>query len=87
MKFLTTLGVVLTRLRDEDAVDPQFQELGAKHAALGVRAKHFAPMEEALIETIRDELGSGFSPGLEALWRKAFRMIAARMIRRGDIPD
>ncbi len=86
MKFMTTLGVILVRLKDDDAVEEQFRELGAKHAALGVEAAHFAPMEEALIETIAAELGEEATPELEALWRKAFRKISERMIRRGGLP-
>ncbi len=86
MKFMTTLGVVLARLRDEDAVDTQFRELGAKHASLGVHAAHFAPMEEALIETIATELGDEATPELLALWRRAFEAISDRMISRGGIP-
>lgn len=86
MKFMTTLGVVLARLRDEDAVDTQFRELGAKHASLGVHAAHFPPMEDALIETIAAELGGEATPELLALWRRAFEAIADRMISRGGIP-
>ena len=86
MKFMTTLGVILTRLRDEDAVDESFQELGVKHAALGVQVRHFKPMENALIGTLMDELGTGFTSEVEALWRRAFQTIAERMIRRGNIP-
>jgi hemoglobin-like flavoprotein len=85
MKFMTTLGVILARLRDSDAVDAQFKELGSKHAALGVSAAHFAPMEEALMETLGKELGTAFTPELETLWRRAFQAMAARMIRRGGI--
>ena len=87
MKFMTTLGVILTRLRDEDAVDERFKELGVKHAALGVQAQHFEPMENALIETLRGELGASFTSELDALWRRAFQTISERMIRRGNISE
>lgn len=87
MKFMTTLGVILARLDDESAVDPQFQELGKRHTSLGVLSTHFAPMEEALIDTLRHALGSGLTPELEKLWRRAFGEISSRMIQRGNIPD
>lgn len=85
MKFMTTLGLVMARIRDEESVDEQFRELGVKHAALGVHAADFEPMEEALIDTIAAELGDEATPELKALWRKAFREISSRMIRRGGI--
>ncbi|OBY27014.1 globin domain-containing protein [Leisingera sp. JC1] len=86
MKFMTTLGVIIARLNDESAVAPQFQELGKTHASLGVLSKHFAPMEEALIDTLHHALGKQMTGELETLWRTAFKEIAAKMIERGDIP-
>ncbi|MBY6055080.1 globin domain-containing protein [Leisingera daeponensis] len=87
MKFMTTLGVILAKLKDETAVASQFQELGRTHASLGVLAPHFAPMEDALIDTLHHALGKEMTPELEALWRKAFKEIAGQMIRRGSIPN
>ena len=86
MKFMTTLGVIVARLNDESAVAPQFQALGKTHASLGVLTEHFAPMEEALIDTLRHALGKEMTLELEALWRTAFKEIAVKMIERGDIP-
>ncbi len=87
MKFMTTLGVILAKLDDESAVDPHFQELGKRHASLGVHTSHFAPMEEALVDSLRNALGEEFTPELEALWRRAFEEISARMIQRGGIQN
>ncbi|WP_368041105.1 globin domain-containing protein [Leisingera sp. ANG59] len=86
MKFMTTLGVILAKLNDESAVSTQFQELGKTHASLGVLTPHFAPMEEALIDTLRNALGKEMTPELEGLWRVAFKEIAGKMIQRGNIP-
>lgn len=87
MKFMTTLGVILAKLNDEGAVSSQFQQLGKTHASLGVLIPHFAPMEEALIDTLRHALGKEMTPELEALWREAFEKIAEQMIQRGNIPS
>ncbi|KIC33542.1 globin domain-containing protein [Leisingera sp. ANG-S5] len=86
MKFMTTLGVIIARLNDESAVAPQFQQLGKTHASLGVLTDHFAPMEEALIDTLRHALGKEMTLELEALWRSAFKEISVKMIERGEIP-
>ena len=87
MKFMTTLGVILAKLNDESAVAAHFQELGKKHASLGVQTLHFAPMGDALIDTPRHALRKDLTPELEKLWRQAFEEIADRMIQRGGIPD
>ncbi|KIC19193.1 globin domain-containing protein [Leisingera sp. ANG-DT] len=86
MKFMTTLGVIIARLNDESAVAPQFQQLGKTHASLGVLTDHFAPMEEALIDTLRHALGKEMTLELETLWRSAFKEISVKMIERGEIP-
>lgn len=86
MKFMTTLGVIIARLNDENAVAPQFQELGRTHASLGILREHFPPMEEALIDTLRHALGKEMTLELEALWRTAFKEIGSKMIERGGIP-
>ncbi|KIC26540.1 MULTISPECIES: globin domain-containing protein [unclassified Leisingera] len=86
MKFMTTLGVIIARLNDESAVAPQFQQLGKTHASLGVLTDHFAPMEEALIDTLRHALGKEMTLELEAMWRTAFKEISVKMIERGEIP-
>ncbi len=86
MKFMSTLGVIVEKLNDEDFSEAQYNGLGRKHAMLGIKAAHFAPMGEALIETLRAGLGEDFTPELEAAWRKAYDKVSANMIRRGAIP-
>ena len=85
MKFMTTLGTIIGNLEDPEAQGDRFAELGRGHALIGVKAAHFAPMGEALIETLREELGAAFSPEMEAAWRAAYDELAARIIRRGRI--
>jgi nitric oxide dioxygenase len=85
MKFMTTLGTVLGAVADEPEAVARLAELGRGHALIGVRAEHFAPMGEALIETLAGELGGDFTPALEAAWRAAYADIAARIIAAGRI--
>ena len=72
---------------DEDEVSNEFTDLGRTHRSLGVHRGDFTPMEEALIDTLRIELGDEFTEDLERAWRAAFEEVSARMIGRGDIPD
>ncbi|WP_347310236.1 globin domain-containing protein [Defluviimonas sp. SAOS-178_SWC] len=85
MKFITTLDSIIGNLESPEALGDRFADLGRGHALLGVKAAHFAPMGEALLETLRDELGEGFTPELESAWRTAYDALAARIIRRGEI--
>ena len=87
MKFMTTLDLILQKLDREDELEGEIAELGTTHRSLGVHAKDFGPMEEALIDTLREGMGEKFSPELESAWRKAYAELSANMIERGGIPD
>ncbi len=86
MKFMTTLAVIVEKLNDDDVGAAQYTGLGRQHASLGIEAAHFAPMGEALMDTLRAGLGADFTPDLEAAWRKAYAQVSDNMIRRGAVP-
>ena len=86
MKFMTTLEVIVQRLGDPDAVEPQYTGLGQTHRSLGVVARHFEPMEEALMDTLREATGAAFTSQVEAAWRAAYDEVRRAMVRLGDIP-
>lgn len=85
MKFMTTLGIIVSRLNDDASSAEQYLGLGKLHATLGVERSQFEPMGEALMDTLREGLGEDFTPELEAAWRKAYDHVADTMIRRGAI--
>ncbi|MGR3759641.1 globin domain-containing protein [Roseobacteraceae bacterium NS-SX3] len=87
MKFMTTLGRILSALRDPEALSGKLAELGKFHAAIGVTGAQFAPMEEALVDTMHHVLGSDMSSELERAWRTAFKEVSEEMERLGGIPQ
>jgi len=87
MKFMTTLDVIVQKLDHEEQIADQYSGLGKAHATMRVHAADFAPMEEALIETMRNALGDEFTSELEHAWRKAYAVVSSNMIRRGGIKD
>jgi hemoglobin-like flavoprotein len=87
MKFMTTLDVVVQRLDSEEEIEEQYLGLGRLHKTLGIQAADFAPMEEALMDTLRNALGDDFDAELESAWRAAYGTVSANMIQRGKIGD
>ncbi|MCA8881693.1 MAG: globin [Rhodobacteraceae bacterium] len=85
MRFMSTLGVIVDNLGQPEAVEARFADLGVSHAALGITRAHFPPMEEALIDTLRNELGAGMTEETEAAWRAAYEEVAARIMAKGNI--
>lgn len=80
MKFLTTLAVIVDDLDRPEALAARLDEIGRSHATLGVRAAHYVPMEEALIDTLRAQLGDALDPATEAAWRAGYREVAQRIL-------
>ena len=87
MKFLSTLDAIVQKLDSGEGPDQDFLDLSKMHASLGVTRKDFAPMEEAVLETLREGMGDRYSPELEAAWRAAFEEVSANMIESGGIGD
>ena len=85
MKFMSTLSIIVDNIDKPDAVGEHFAELGHFHSVIGVKAAHFEPMGEALIDTLREELGADFDAATETAWRAAYAELADRIIRRGEI--
>ena len=80
MRFMTTLAVIVDDLDRPEALERQLSAIGRSHAALGVRPAHFAPMEEALIDTLRAQLGAALDADAEAAWRDAYGEVSRRIL-------
>ena len=80
MRFMTTLAVIVDDLDRPEALERQLSAIGQSHAALGVRPAHFAPMEEALIDTLRAQLGDRLDADTAAAWRDAYGEVARRIL-------
>lgn len=62
MRFMGALGVLADAADRPERMEAELRELGRGHAAYGVTAEMFAPMREALLETLRARLGAAAFP-------------------------
>lgn len=83
MKFMSTLAVLVEKADRPEEMGVEVRELGKGHAAYGVKAEHFEPMREALIDTMREKLGREFDAAMEAQWRVLYDKVAQDMIAAG----
>ncbi|MEO0680652.1 MAG: globin family protein [Pseudomonadota bacterium] len=79
-KLMTTLGVVVSGLRDLPALLPVAAALAGRHVDYGVKADHYAPVGAALLWTLGQGLGEAFTPEVEAAWTDAYGTLSAAMI-------
>jgi hemoglobin-like flavoprotein len=79
-KLMTTLGVVVSSLRNLEAVLPAAKALAVKHVGYGVVAAHYKPVGEALIWTLAKGLGEDFTPATKEAWLSAYGALSGVMI-------
>jgi hemoglobin-like flavoprotein len=79
-KLMTTLGAVVSGLRNLDAILPIAKALALKHVTYGVRPEHYKPVGEALIWTLERGLGDDFTPTARTAWTVAYETLSSAMI-------
>jgi hemoglobin-like flavoprotein len=79
-KLMTTLGAVVSGLKNLEAILPAAKALAVKHVGYGVAAAHYKPVGEALIWTLEKGLGEDFSPDVKSAWLVAYGALSGVMI-------
>jgi hemoglobin-like flavoprotein len=79
-KLMMTLGVVVSSLKNLEAVLPAAKSLAVKHVGYGVTAVDYAPVGEALIWTLSKGLGDDFTAPTQEAWIAAYGALSGVMI-------
>jgi hemoglobin-like flavoprotein len=78
-KLIAMLAIVVTNLHEVDKIAHAVGDLGKRHVAYGVTAKHFEPVGAALLWTLREILGVDFAPSVKTAWTEAYVTLAGIM--------
>ena len=78
-QFSGMLNITINGIEQIDLIKDSLSSLGAAHRKIGVTPEQIATMEEALIRTFQEELGTQFNDELESVWREAFNVLARNM--------
>jgi hemoglobin-like flavoprotein len=78
-KLMAMVSAAVSSLTRLDSIVPIVQALGRRHAGYGVEARHYAIVEEALVWTLGQGLGAGFTREVEDAWRTAYGVLATTM--------
>jgi hemoglobin-like flavoprotein len=79
-KLMAALGTVVRSLDRLDSILPAVKALAVNHTRYGVKPQHYAPVGAALLWTLQQGLGDGFTPETEAAWRAAYGLLSETMI-------
>ena len=80
-KLMAMLATVVDGLSDLGAVVPAAEELARRHVGYGVEPRHYEPVGEALIWTLKEGLGDAFTPDVRAAWLSAYAVLSGVMIK------
>ena len=80
-KLMTMLNAAVRGLDHLDALAPAVKDLGRRHVAYGVTAEHYGTVALALLWTLEQGLGDGFTPEVRHAWTEAYTVLATTMQR------
>jgi hemoglobin-like flavoprotein len=78
-KLIQMLATAVSNLHNVETILPAVQDLGRRHVAYGVTDKHYEPVGAALLWTLEQGLGAGFTPTVKEAWTAAYVTLAGVM--------
>jgi methyl-accepting chemotaxis protein len=73
------IGAAVAGLDNLNALVPVLQQLAVRHVGYGVRDEHYDVVGAALIETLAQGLGEGFTPAVREAWTSTYALMATTM--------
>ncbi|CAK0893044.1 unnamed protein product, partial [Prorocentrum cordatum] len=86
VKVVTTVGTVVSGVRDLEALKPTLQDLGLRHVGYGVLPPHYDVVGQALLRTLKLGLKGAFTKEVEAAWAKLWAFVA-KWCTAGNYPE
>lgn len=80
-KLVATLTFVIDNIDDPELLHAVAGDLARRHVTYNVTADQYEPVGIALIETLRDLLGTGFDSHVEAAWRDTYVALSTHMVQ------
>jgi hemoglobin-like flavoprotein len=75
-KLLDMITIAVNKLTELDVLVPVLQNLGKRHAGYGVKDAHYDTVGTALVKTLGQGLGSGFTQEVKDAWIKVYGVMA-----------
>jgi hemoglobin-like flavoprotein len=76
-KFAAGMKLAIITLGHEDGLTPTLKQLGARHRRLGIGARHYRTMAQALTWTLEQSLEKRFTRDTKEAWNTLLRHLAS----------
>jgi hemoglobin-like flavoprotein len=80
VKLMTMLATVVANLHRLGEITPAVRALAARHVSYGVTGAHYETAGAALIWTLEQGLGNGFTPPVRDAWIACYGILSNEMI-------
>jgi hemoglobin-like flavoprotein len=80
-KLMQIITVAVRGLQQIDELLPAIEALGRRHGGYGVKEEHYTTVATALLWTLEQGLGSGFTPEVRLAWTETYTILSAVMQR------
>ena len=78
-KLMVMLNTAVNSLDKLEAIVPAVQEMGRRHVAYGVKDEDYDTVGEALLWTLEQGLGEGFTADVKEAWVDTYTLVATTM--------
>jgi nitric oxide dioxygenase len=75
-KLMQALAMAVASLEQPDVLVPKLRDMARRHVAYGVERHHYASVGAALLWTLGQGLGEGFTHEIEDAWAEAFAVLS-----------
>jgi hemoglobin-like flavoprotein len=78
-KLMAMIGTAVGGLSKLDSLVPAVQDLGRRHGKYGVLDAHYDTVASALLWTLEQGLGEGFTPDVKSAWVSVYGVLSTTM--------
>ena len=82
-KLMATLNLAVSSLTKLETILPAVQDLGRRHVQYGVPDESYQTVGGALLWTLGQGLGDGFTDDVKEAWGETYTMLSTVMIEAG----
>ncbi len=79
-KLMQMINAAVGKLNDLETLVPILQNLAVRHVGYGVKDEHYQTVGGALLKTLGQGLGEGFTPEVKEAWASVYDTMAGVMI-------
>jgi hemoglobin-like flavoprotein len=78
-KLMAMLSTAINSLDKVETIIPAVQDMGRRHVAYGVKDEDYDTVGEALLWTLEQGLGDGFTTEVKGAWVDTYTLVATTM--------